>query len=82
MKIKITDKTLGECEITTFKEIGKSEEYMIKSLCMLQLMCMNKEDNPEKFTEFITRLKNASDQIHELYHDKSNPDADPTELYY
>lgn len=81
MRIRVTDKNLGECAINVSKDIGKSEEYTIKSLCMLQLMCMNKEDSPEKFTEFISIIKKAVDQINDLYHDQQKPGIDPTDLF-
>lgn len=67
MRIRIADKNIGECVITVNTDIGKSEEYAIKSLCMLQMACMNKNQDPDKFNEFIKILKDAIGKAEKLY---------------
>lgn len=72
MVIKVRDKDLGECDIKSYNNIGKDEEYLIKALCFLQLMCMNSEDDNEKFNSFIKILKEATKKAEELYNDIIN----------
>jgi hypothetical protein len=69
MNIKVRDKDLGECNIKTYNNIGKDEEYLIKSLCILQLMCINSKEDPEKFDTFIGILKEATQKAEDLYND-------------
>jgi len=66
MKIRIADKSIGEVLLDVYNDIGKSEEYTLKSLAMLQMMCMNNED-PAKFSEFIKIIKEAVDKASVLY---------------
>jgi len=78
MKIRVADKNIGECVITVNTNIGKSEEYAIKSLCMLQMACMNKKQDPDKFNEFIKILKDAISKAEKLYINgasENEPDA-------
>ena len=76
MVIKVRDRNVGECNIKTYTDIGKDEEYLIKSLCMLQLLCINSKSEPEKFDQFINILKEATQKAENLYSDKeSNFDA-------
>lgn len=79
MRIRIADKNLGEVIINVYTDIGKSEEYTIKSLAILQMMCMNKEDSPEKFSEFIKIIKDAVNKANSLYRGiNADEPADPT----
>lgn len=81
MRIRIADKNIGECVITVNTDIGKSEEYAIKSLCMLQMACMNKQQDPDKFNEFIKILKDAIAKADKLYQNgESNESEDAFEL--
>jgi len=67
MDIKVIDNNIGECSIKVYKDIGKDEEYLIKSLCMLQLLCINSKEDPEKFDTLINILKEAAQKAEELY---------------
>jgi hypothetical protein len=67
MNIKVRDQNVGECNIKTYSTIGKDEEYLIKSLCMLQLLCINSKEDPEKFDRFIGILKEATQKAEDLY---------------
>lgn len=83
MRIRVADRTYGECNIEVKNEISKSEEYTIKSLCMLQLLCMRGSSGEDRFSEFIAIIRSAVDQIDKLYDEESEEksdtnDADPT----
>lgn len=77
MKIRIADKILGEISITINTDIGKCEEYVIKSLAMLQMVCMNNKDSPEKFTQMIEIVKEAVDKTNVLYRGIDDEQSDP-----
>jgi len=77
MKIRVADKSIGEIQLDIYTEIGKSEEYTLKSLAMLQMMCMNNED-PSKFSEFIKIIKEAVDKAQQLYQGVTDESTDPT----
>lgn len=82
MNIRVADRTLGECNIEVKTDIGKSEEYAIKSLCMLQLMCMNKQEHDERFTEFIKVLRDAINKADRIYSPgKEDAAIDPIEQF-
>lgn len=70
MRIRVADKELGECNIDVSSKISKRAEYLIKSLCVLQIMCMNSEEQPDKFDEFIHIIKEATDKAQLLYCDE------------
>lgn len=67
MNIRVADNTLGECNVTINSDISKREQYLIKSLCVLQIMCMNSEEDPEKHKEFVKIVKDATEKIEDLY---------------
>lgn len=72
MRIRVADSKVGECIVNSERDIGKMEEYAIKSLCMLQLMCMNKEEDDQKFGEFLGIMSEAIKKAKNLY--KGNTD--------
>ena len=78
MRIRVADKRLGEIVINVNTDIGKCEEYIIKSLCMMQMMCMNKDDSPEKFTKFIEIVKEAAGKANNLYKGIEDDESSPT----
>lgn len=85
MRIRVADKNFGECVVEVHSSIDKSDEYVIKSLCMLQLMCMNKEDYKDKNAELISIIQKAVNEISELYTDQSTENTahncDPTDQF-
>lgn len=81
MRIRISDKNVGTCEIESIKDLGKSEEYTIKSLCMLQIACMNKGKDPEKFKKFIAVLKEAIRQAGMIYSEELNDEPGAFEQF-
>ena len=80
MKIRVSDKHIGEVTLDVYTNIGKCEEYTLKSLCMLQMMCMNNTDSA-KFTEFIKIIKEAVDKASDLYQGVVINDANPTDHF-
>jgi len=75
MKIRIADSKIGECVITSKKDLTKQAEYTIKALCMLQITCMNSKENPEKFIELLAILKEATDKATRLYCEKNDTES-------
>lgn len=67
MNIRVRDKDLGECNVKTYIDIGKDEEYLIKSLCILQMMCINSKEDPEKFNQFVGLIKELTTKADKLY---------------
>lgn len=76
MRIRVADRRLGECIINSTKDLGKGEEYAIKSLCMLQLMCMNSNSTDDNFKEFLKILREATKKLEKLYGNAAE-DTDP-----
>lgn len=76
MRIRIANKRIGECVINSTKELSKPEEYTVKALCMLQLMCMNSEEDPSKFSELLHILHKAIDEANKLYNGKQKDESD------
>lgn len=68
MKLRIEHPALGVCQVDTKRDIGKAEEYTIKSLMMLQLACMNVKDR-DKFNEFINIMSEAISKADKVYDD-------------
>lgn len=82
MNIRVADKHLGECLVKTNTDVTKAQEYTIKSLCMLQLMCMDDEEqNQEKFSQFIDTIKTAVDKINKIYDGENTITDDPTACF-
>jgi hypothetical protein len=81
MRIRVSDKNLGQIIVDSNKDIGKVEEYAIKSLCMLQLMCLNTDSSDPRFREFIRILKDTTGKLDKLYNDRGDEDVDPFEQF-
>jgi hypothetical protein len=67
MHIRVADKNLGECNIDVNVPLGKKEEYVIKALCILQIMCMNSKEDKSKFGEFLNIIKEATEKADMLF---------------
>lgn len=70
MTIKVRDEELGECEIKCFVDIDKDAKALIKSLCALQILCMNSAENKEKQKEFYKILKETADKADKLFNEE------------
>lgn len=82
MRIRIADRAVGEVIVNSNVELGKIEEYAIKSLCMLQLMCIGTNKADPRFDEFIKILKETTARLNRLYNgteDENN--IDPFEQF-
>lgn len=82
MRIRVADKNVGEVIVNSKAEIGKIEEYAIKSLCMLQIMCLSPNRADPKFSQFIDILKETTGKLNRLYNgteDENN--IDPFEQF-
>jgi len=81
MHIRVADKKLGECNIDINVPIEKQAEYIIKSLCCLQILCMYSTENPQKFSEFISIIRETTEKAEALYKDspQSGEELDGTE---
>jgi len=77
MKIRVADKSVGECVISTTGDIPKSVEYAVKSLCVIQLMCLGSDQNDPKFKDFLDILKDTTKKLDILYNgtgEENEPD--------
>lgn len=81
MQIRVADKNFGECVVNTNNPLEKTEEYVIKGLCFLQLLVMNKFDNPDKFKKLLETLTQTIDKLNKLYNDDEQQNADPTACF-
>ena len=80
MNIRVADKNTGEIIINSNRKLEKVEEYAVKSLCMLQLMCLNEGSSNAKFPEFIKILKDTTTKLENLYKDETD-EPDPFEQF-
>ena len=79
MNIKVRESSTGECNIKTYSDIGKKEEYLIKTFCGYQLLCMNgATEDPEKFKQLLDILTEMTEKINKLYKETA---SDPTEQF-
>lgn len=81
MEIKVKDKNLGSCTIETINDIDKAEEYTIKALACMQIMCMS--DDPDKLRrkKMIDILADAIHKCDELYTEEVGDIIDPAEQF-
>ena len=76
MQIKVRDGEHSECNITSTREVGQKEQFIIKALCMLQLMCINSDEDRDKFNEFIDIIDRATGEASQLFsEEKESEDA-------
>lgn len=71
MRIRIADKDIGECIIESNKDLNKEEEYALKSLCFLQLMCMGNDTGDDRFHDFVRIMKEAIEEIKKVYQENN-----------
>jgi len=66
-QLKVKDK-VATCTVESSKEIPPESEYLIKALCGLQLLCVNKtsKDDP-RLKDVINIVHSSVQQISELY---------------
>lgn len=81
MKIRVADKNIGECVINTYVDIPKSVEYVVKSLCVLQLTCLNTNQSDPNFDIILDILKNTTERLCNLYNNEECNEPDPFEQF-
>ena len=69
MNIKVRDEKLGECNVNIYVDIDKDSKYLIKSLCALQLLCMNSAEDKDKHREFVKLLKETANKADEIFNE-------------
>lgn len=66
--IKVSGTGIAEIIITPENKIDQKQDHIVKALCMLQLMCLNRQKGDEqKHDELIKIVKNACAAADELY---------------
>jgi hypothetical protein len=70
--IKISD-GVGTCEISCANNITETNEFIIKGLAGIQLLCLNRNDEKDpKVKELIEILTHSMSQITDLYSEVNN----------
>lgn len=72
MNIKIRDEDLGECSVDVYVDIDKDTKHLIKSLCILQILCLNSAENKEKHKEFVKLLKDTATKADQIFNERSD----------
>lgn len=80
MRIRVADKRVGECIVNSNEELSKEQEYALKSLCMLQLMCINIDTKNQNYIKFLDILRETTRKLDKVYGDKQE-DANPFEQF-
>ena len=82
MKIRVKEPSIGECLVTSFNDIDKDTQYLIKALSGLQIICMNANEDPDKHKELISILKEAAEKANKLFNEDINEvNINVTELF-
>jgi hypothetical protein len=77
--ITVSVKNIGKIVITPQLNLSNQEKYAVKSLAMLQTVCMNPNEK-EHFPEFLKIISEAIDKAHRLY-GMEEDNASPTQLF-
>ncbi len=82
-QIKVSDQN-GVCLIKSNEELTITNEFLIKSMAMIQLLCVGRNnENDPKLKELVEILDNSMTQINELYNvsEVSGDEPDPFSDY-
>jgi len=71
MSITLEDESLGKIIVTNYNPIEKDQNYAIKSLAFLMMICL-KEKQDDKFKEMLSELKTAIDNIGRIYNESTS----------
>jgi len=77
--LRVANKHLGEVIINSHLDLEKPEEYAIKSLAMLQMVCINPNEK-QRFPEFLSIIDEAITKANALY-GNGETNVDPTDLF-
>ena len=69
MNIKVKDNDLGTCTVDSVEDIDKDAQYLIKALCVLQIMVLNSKENPEKHKELVKVLKETTAKANAIFNE-------------
>ena len=82
-QIRVSEKGVGECIIKCKDKISPANEFIIKSMACIQMLCISRNNlNDPKLKDLINILDNSMHQINELYNvelgdnNESNPFTD------
>jgi len=71
-RVEVKDK-IATCSVNSSKEIPPESEYLIKALCCLQLMCVDKTTKDDtRLKEVINIVQSSIQQITNLYKDEED----------
>lgn len=70
MNIKVSDKSIGNCNITSNNKLEDKDKCLIKSLCFIQLMCMDQNDDNDKKAERVKIIQEATIKLKDLYNEQ------------
>jgi hypothetical protein len=71
MSITLEDESIGKITVTNYNPIEKDQNYAIKSLAFLMMICL-KEKQDDKFKEMLSELKTAIDNIGRIYNESTS----------
>jgi len=69
MNIKVRDEDLGSCCVESFDNIDKDAQYLIKALCVLQMMVLNSKEDPEKHKKLVKVLKETTAKANTIFNE-------------
>ena len=82
--IKVSKKNIGECIINSEKDLNEANEFIIKSMAAIQMLCMGRNStNDPKLKNLIEILDDSMQKIDELYNDDTgvSDESDPFRNY-
>ena len=72
MNIKIKEPSIGEVLITSYNDIEKETQFLLKALSALLILVMNSQEDKSKSKEFYSMLKELIEKADILFDDKRN----------
>lgn len=70
--ITVKDEELGECVIKSYVDIDKDSQYLIKSLCALQIVLMNSAEDKDKHKELAKLLRETANKADKIFNEDFN----------
>lgn len=81
MKIKVRDEDLGTCTVDSVEDLDKDIQYLIKALCVLQIMVLNSKEDPAKHVKLVKVLKETTAKANQIFNEDFK-DVDIKEVKY
>ena len=79
--IRVNDSTLAECVVTPVESLNKSQEFMIKALCMLILMVVNNKGSKNKYSSFLSVIRTAVNEAERIYCENDDNQPNPFDTF-